>query len=184
LATGDLDGYRQSCTSLLERFGQTDSPVVAYQLARLCVLAPDAVADRMLLVQLAQKAAARDRKSYHTLGAAHYRAGEFDAAIQRLNVAIKIQPGMAADWLFLAMAHHGRGDDAEAKKWLNKAIQWIEQGGMQKTLSRAAQLETQLLRREAQKLIEEPDPNTTSVPEILAPHKTPPHYRSSLEFAT
>src|SRR5208337_123894 len=54
LAAGDVDGYRQACTSLLGRFGQTNNPTDASDIAWTCTLAPDAVADWKAVVRLAE----------------------------------------------------------------------------------------------------------------------------------
>src|SRR5262249_56099994 len=43
LAVGDVEGYRRSCTTLLQRFGKTESPATANNLAWICLLAPDAL---------------------------------------------------------------------------------------------------------------------------------------------
>ena len=34
--------------------------------------------------------------------------------------------GNAYDWLFLALAHHRLGHAGEARRWLEKAVAWIE----------------------------------------------------------
>src|SRR5262245_9460253 len=121
LAVGDVEGYRRSCTTLLQRFGKTENPQDASTLAWVCVRTPEAVGDWTLPLQLAQQGVAaslqltqqgfaaspdEDHSSRNTLGAAHYRAGQFAQAIQRLNEAMQAhgEGGTAFDWLFLAMA--------------------------------------------------------------------------------
>jgi Flp pilus assembly protein TadD len=158
LAIGDDDGYRQSCTRLLQQFGKTENPNEANTLAWTCVLAPDAVADPMVPVQLAEKAVTSSPKTsayLNTLGAAHYRAGQYDRAIQRLNEAVQVrgQGGTATDWLFLALAHQKLGHADEARQWLEKAVAWIEKADQEKTLSPRHRLELQWLRREAETLV-------------------------------
>jgi tetratricopeptide (TPR) repeat protein len=158
LAIGDGDGYRHSCTRLLQHFGKTENPNDANTLAWACVLAPDAVADPLVPVQLAEKAVKSAPKSstyLTTLGAAHYRAGQYDRAIQRLDDAMQAQGqgGTVTDWLFLALAHQRLGHPVEAKQWLDKAVVWIEKADREKTLSPSQRLELQWLRREAEALI-------------------------------
>jgi Flp pilus assembly protein TadD len=158
LAIGDGDGYRHSCTLLLQQFGKTANPSDANSLAWTCVLAPNAVADPLVPVQLAEKALKRFPKNsavLNTLGAAHYRAGQYDQAIQRLNEAMKAQGkgGTADDWLFLAMAHQRLGHPDEARKWLDKAATWIEKADREKTLLPRNRLELQWLHREAEALL-------------------------------
>ena len=57
-----------------------------------------------------------------TLGAALYRAGRPDAAIGRLEEAIRARGGADSprEWAFLALAHHRLGHRAEARRWLNR----------------------------------------------------------------
>jgi len=136
LAQSNQDGYRQTCATLLERFGKADDPHQANSVAWVCILAPDAVADPEQVVALAQTAvagshlvAAHHRQAMlNTLGAAHYRAGQYGAAIARLNEAVAAHPkgGTATDWFFLAMTHSRLGDPATASQCFAKATSWME----------------------------------------------------------
>jgi tetratricopeptide (TPR) repeat protein len=159
LAIGDGDGYRQSCTRLLQQFGKTENPDTANDLAWACVLVPNAVADPLVPVQLAEKAEKSYRKRWTysiTLGAAYYRAGQYDWAISRLNEVMTAQGdrGPATTWLFLAMTHQRLGHADEARKWLDKAVAWIAKADREKTLSPSNRLELQWLRQEAEVLLE------------------------------
>jgi WD40 repeat protein/tetratricopeptide (TPR) repeat protein/tRNA A-37 threonylcarbamoyl transferase component Bud32 len=130
---GDNQGYRKACAALLEKFGKTTEPNSAYKVAWICLVGRDAGIDPAVLISLAEKAVAGDPKSnayLNTMGAALYRAGRFEAAIQRLSEALKAagpDEGTPYDWLFLAMAHHRLGHAKEGREWLNKAGQWIDQ---------------------------------------------------------
>jgi tetratricopeptide (TPR) repeat protein len=132
LLAGDTDGYRQACAHVLGRFGRTKEPRKAYLVARSCALAPAAVPDPQRPVRLAAGAVSADRKAgryLHTLGLAHYRAGEFDAAVRRLQESEKVDPrwdGRVVNWLGLALAHHHLGHAEEARRWLDKAVTWID----------------------------------------------------------
>jgi tetratricopeptide (TPR) repeat protein len=178
LRAGDRDGYRKDGARLLERFGKTEDPVTAMLVAWTCVLAPEAVTDPARVVQVAEKAVAKDpnkRVYLNTLGAALYRAGRFDEAAKRLSEASAAK--LDADytpvylWLFLAMTHHRLGHGDEARRWLDKAVQAIDeaakepakpeagpsgkanetQAGTRLTWNR--RLTLQLLRREAEELL-------------------------------
>ena len=181
LAMKDIDGYRRECAELISQSGQTKDPKTAYSLAWTCVLASDAIADREAVVRLAQGAVEAfkhssdpDRLSLQTLGATTYRAGRFEEAVRHLGDGIKAQGkgGDVRDWLFLAMAHHHLNTPDEARKWLDKAIEWLASSTRDKPkddtfgdrIDWRTWLELQVLRREAESLIrgskaEAPPPN-------------------------
>jgi WD40 repeat protein/tetratricopeptide (TPR) repeat protein len=156
LQLADQAGYRRACARMLERFGRTEDAETANSLAWACVLGPHAVADLDQPVKLAEKAVgqANSREHLTTLGAALYRAGKLDAALRRLNEAIKVggKGGDAFDWLFLAMAHHRLGHAKEASLWLQKAVKDIDDP--RGTIDWDHRLTLQLLRREAEALIQ------------------------------
>lgn len=81
--------------------------------------------DPQTAVELAQKAAAlspNDGEVWNTLGAAQYRAGNFQAAITVLRKTIKLrQGGDAFDYFFLAMALQRSHQPEEARQWYDKA---------------------------------------------------------------
>jgi hypothetical protein len=83
-------------------------------------------------------------------------------AIETLEEAVKAQSegGTAQDWLFLAMAHRRLGHQGEARNWLEKAVNWINQAApdaprddARPALLWTRRLELQLLRREAEALL-------------------------------
>jgi WD40 repeat protein/tetratricopeptide (TPR) repeat protein len=128
LASENTTGYRETCSRLLERFANTQDPSTSSWVAWTCVLAPEAVADTAKVRSFADKALKADGKnSYYqlTLAAALYRAGDFEAALERLNqlIATQGQDGTVESWLFLAMAHRQLKHDGEARKWLDKAVE-------------------------------------------------------------
>src|SRR5262245_3025198 len=101
-------------------------------LAWTCLLAPNAVADYTLPLHLAESAVESQPTTYNylsTLVTVLYRAGHLGAAIKPLYTAMTLhcKEGTAYDWLIFAMAHHRLGHTKQAKKWLNKANQEIEQ---------------------------------------------------------
>lgn len=59
---------------------------------------------------------------WNTLGAAHYRAGDPEAAIEALERSRVLGGGTAFDDVFLAMAHHGAGDPEAARHALARAL--------------------------------------------------------------
>ena len=125
--SGDLPGYRSAAGKLVSQYSKTSDPNSLNDAAWYCTYAPDAVADLAVPVQMAEKALAgyppeQKRLALNTLGAALYRAGRIDEAIARLDESVKASGGVGVpqDWAFLAMAHHKKGNDDEARRWLEK----------------------------------------------------------------
>ena len=64
---------------------------------------------------------------WNTLGVAHYRATEWQAAVTVLEKSMKLRKGgNAFDWFFLAMAHWQLGSEEEAGQWYEKAVVWMD----------------------------------------------------------
>jgi uncharacterized protein HemY len=69
-----------------------------------------------------------DGNNWNTLGVAHYGAGDWQSAIASLEKSMELrQGGDAFDWFFLAMAHWQLGARAEARKWFDQAVRWMEE---------------------------------------------------------
>jgi tetratricopeptide (TPR) repeat protein len=81
-------------------------------------------------LELAKEAvglAAGEGMYWNTLGAAHYRAGDWKAAIEALTKSMGLRKGGDGnDWFFLAMAHWQLGDKSQARSWYDKAVLWME----------------------------------------------------------
>jgi tetratricopeptide (TPR) repeat protein len=82
-------------------------------------------------VELARKAVELSPQTgtfWNTLGAAHYRAGDWKAALDALRTSEDLFQGneLGYNAFFLAMAHLRLGDKDEARKWYNQAVQWME----------------------------------------------------------
>jgi tetratricopeptide (TPR) repeat protein len=144
------------------RFGA--DPVLAANLAWTCSLAPGGTADPKQVVLLASTAS-NGRASYsgqRAEGAALYRAGKFQEAIERFTAALKLRKGPAPTvWLFLAMAHQRLKQPEEAKEWLEKARKRIEELRRQKPgeggdkVPWKERLALTVLQREAEALVKE-----------------------------
>jgi tetratricopeptide (TPR) repeat protein len=161
-----MSEYRAFCRELLERLGQTKDADTANGIAWTCCLVPEAVADFRPCVRLAGLAVASEPKSrvyVNTLGAALYRAGDFQGAVEKMTEAVQLAgPEVSAlDLFFLAMAHHRLKRQDQARQFLAKAVQWIDDHGgansrpgpRAKGLRWTTRLEIQLLRKEAESLI-------------------------------
>jgi serine/threonine protein kinase/Flp pilus assembly protein TadD len=77
-------------------------------------------------VELARKAVRLDPRSqanWNTLGAASYRAGDPQAALEALRKSMDLgKGGNSYDWLFVAMAESRLGHKDEARRWYEKAL--------------------------------------------------------------
>ncbi len=78
----------------------------------------EAVALATKLMELAPNNAVYE----NTLGVAHYRAGDYAAAVETLNKCVAMTTGTVHDFLFLAMAHAQMGNSQEGKKWFDQAV--------------------------------------------------------------
>jgi WD40 repeat protein/Flp pilus assembly protein TadD/type II secretory pathway pseudopilin PulG/tRNA A-37 threonylcarbamoyl transferase component Bud32 len=182
LAVNDVPGYRRACDKLLRRYEQTPNRDPAFYAAWACVLIPDAVADAARPLQVAERALAQSPKTWAYLlvrGAALYRAGRLEEAVKQLQEALAARQAEQAsgqrsddkvrnpfldcayDLLLLTMAQQRLGNAHEARQALNQAIQWIEQPppktkvvGNHPAYSWGSRLTHQLLRREAEALLE------------------------------
>jgi serine/threonine protein kinase/Flp pilus assembly protein TadD len=101
-------------------------------------------------VQLARRAvqlAPEQGQYWSTLGVAHYRAGEWKAARAALEKSVHLRKsGEGSDFFFLAMAHWRMDDKEEARKWYDRAVEWMEN-------KQPANGELRLFRQEAAKLL-------------------------------
>ena len=132
LLAGDTAGYRQVRGRALERFGQTEGPRTAFCVARLCTLAPKAIADPARAVRLAQQAveAAKVPWTLHVLGIAHYRCGQLQEAVRWLHESMQLDTDWTGDvqnWLVLALAHHDQGQHEAARQWLGNAVHRMDE---------------------------------------------------------
>jgi superkiller protein 3 len=106
----------------------------------------------VVLARKAVELAPKEASYYNTLGVAQYRAGDEKAALAALHRSMELTGGGdAADWLFLAMAHHKLGDREEARKWYDKAAAELEKNGQR--LSPADAAEARRFRTEAEELL-------------------------------
>ena len=107
--------------------------------------------DTKQAVELARRAvnvSPKDGTCWITLGAAHYRTGDWKAAVEALNESMKQRNGGdSLDWFFLAMAHWQLGDKVQARKWYGQAVLWTE-------MNQPKNDELRRFREEAEELLE------------------------------
>lgn len=127
LLVGDLAGYRELRSTIIDQADGIDDPHAANSLSRALSLGPVADAHDTVTIRLAEQALAANPKTAWYLfgvGAAHYRAGNYEEAIARLEESLKLHPawlGRGQNYVVLAMACHQLGRQEEARIWLSKA---------------------------------------------------------------
>jgi tetratricopeptide (TPR) repeat protein len=87
--------------------------------------------DSTRAVQLARKAVELEPANgahWNTLGVAHYRTGELNAAIEALEKSDDVLQGQLFSFngFFLAMAHWQLGRQDDARKWYAKSVEWMD----------------------------------------------------------
>jgi hypothetical protein len=112
---GDLPGYRAVDARMNERFQGSTDRNFTMDMVRVSALVPDPPSDPARLVELAQAVVAAEPEPqwyHHILGVAHYRAGQYELAIQELRESPAGDPNWVErpmNYAVLAMAHHRLG---------------------------------------------------------------------------
>jgi hypothetical protein len=130
LRRGDLPGYRNDCAAILRQIGPGVDPRDLAWAARICSLAPGAVEDLTIPLELARRAVETAPASLSfelSRGAAAYRAERFSEAVTSLekirNLGTNDPPEREQADLFLAMALWRLDWCAEARRALAEAAQ-------------------------------------------------------------
>jgi WD40 repeat protein/serine/threonine protein kinase len=165
LASGDGKGYQTICRDMFDRFGNTNDAQVANDLAWTCSIGAGAISDPSRIVDLAIRSGMPKKgnaNSFNSLAAVHYRAGQYDAALNCLQEAMRLrnQQGDAWDWLLLAMTYHQLHQPDQGQLWLDKATQYLDRvigdqpaPGAIVTTNWHDRIELALLRKEATALL-------------------------------
>ncbi len=165
LHLGETGRYEELRADLLGRFGHIRDPWRANELAFLCTLAPDTTGLMEKVLPIARQLAESKREDYDpyvTFGAALFRAGHFEKAIEQFDEAIRHEGdrGKPWHWLFLAMANSKLGHQEKAARWLALVDEDQRNAATQSKpyndLGWTEKLLTELLRREADHLIAAP----------------------------
>jgi serine/threonine protein kinase/Tfp pilus assembly protein PilF len=109
-----------------------DHPGAHHHLGWFLATCPDpALRDPGRAQELAWKAVALAPEvadCWNTLGAAHYRAGHYEAAVAALEKAAGLRPrGNGSGFFFLAMAHWRLGKKEQASRWYDRGVQELDQ---------------------------------------------------------
>jgi eukaryotic-like serine/threonine-protein kinase len=108
-----------------------DFPRAHHNLVWLLVTWPrPRLRDRARAVALARKAvelAPKEGNFWNTVGVAHYRAGDWKAAVAALERSVRLRAGGDSADFFLAMARWRLGDKEQARVWYGKTVAWMDQ---------------------------------------------------------
>jgi tetratricopeptide (TPR) repeat protein len=99
--------------------------------ARVLALSPEPEArdpkTALALARQVVKLSPKNADYWSTLGAAHYRVGEWKAAALALERAMELRKGGGSfDWFFLGMARWQLGEKDEARRWYDRAAAWAD----------------------------------------------------------
>jgi tetratricopeptide (TPR) repeat protein len=166
---GDAAGYRATCKALLDVDFAAASDLTKVQTIWAWLVAPDALEDMSLVVTRAEEFAKHNSLGYPhgdllLWGAAHYRAGHFERAAELLQESIDVYPSdpppipgaahINHHRLFLAMNRWRQGRRNEARQLLAEAQRGIDEELKPPSLPFEFRIPTEVLRREAEALIE------------------------------
>jgi serine/threonine protein kinase len=177
LLRDDKARYQEFCRETLHRRGEPKDGYEAYIAARLYGLGPADCVRTEQLVGWAENAA-RDRRAWQlqALAIAHLRAGKYREAIAAYQTTIPAQNSLGADhgesWFGLAIAHHKRGNEVEARRCLAQGRTALQRArpkfvGKQANVGPPSHwLLLNVMAREAEGLLNSPAP--TDSPELTA----------------
>jgi tetratricopeptide (TPR) repeat protein len=131
---GELQGYREICTRILENFGSiTNDPRIADRMAKSCLMLPPQATDYPAIARLANTAVTFDAIAAGTpwfqfcKGLAEYRGEHFTEAQSWMQKVLeRIADGSTRDveaYMVLAMAEHRLGQTARARKHFDEGNQ-------------------------------------------------------------
>jgi tetratricopeptide (TPR) repeat protein/tRNA A-37 threonylcarbamoyl transferase component Bud32 len=109
LLVGDRGRYQRLIQTLGDQVDKSKDARLAYEVARACIVTPDMAADPRRVIRWAQLAAESESLGWHShvLGAAYYRAGDYEGALRWLGDSLKHNwdMGKPLNQFMLAMSH-------------------------------------------------------------------------------
>jgi serine/threonine protein kinase/tetratricopeptide (TPR) repeat protein len=164
LLLGKEDEFHRHRQEMVRRAGERPEPFSAYVLARTGCLRPGSPAEAARLVDWAEQGVignARSGWALHILGGAHYRAGNPEQALLQLRNSVQTGWDQGLNEFFLALAQHRLGRIPEARYWLDRATEHLDRvspaiPGEPAATGEPDWLEAQVLRREAEALLNAP----------------------------
>jgi serine/threonine protein kinase/Flp pilus assembly protein TadD len=118
----------------------------------------EAAASRRQMIAVLEQLCAQQPTAapyWRKLGEAHYRAGNARDALAALDRAVKLRKGDdAASWFLLTLVHQSLDHPAEARRWYDQAVGWVEKNGPALVKDRRLAAELRILRSEAEKVLQ------------------------------
>ncbi|MHC4402210.1 MAG: protein kinase domain-containing protein [Planctomycetota bacterium] len=131
LLADDPGGYRDRCMAMFERFHTSQDGGDLFWVVRACVLGGDPGVEPDHLVRIAEEGISAQSQTpwcLHVLGMAYFRAGKLDEANRQLKEVLPNRwDAHVLGWLSLALIEHHQGNTTEAARWLDSAVEWMEQ---------------------------------------------------------
>ena len=163
LLDGDASGYCRLLAKMIASDRGTNDPHRLFVLTRTASLAQGPTVEPGGPVRWGEQSHSGLRTPWtlHSLGMAYCRASRYREAIGRFEQSAAAgdwPSGQALNWIGLSLAHHGLGDEAGARQWLNRAAVTLDRVppavfDERGAVSMTEWLEAQVLRREAEALI-------------------------------
>jgi tetratricopeptide (TPR) repeat protein len=163
LLVGDKERYRELIQTFSDQVDKTKDPRLAYELARACIITPDMPADPEQVIRWARLAEESAPLAWHShvVGAAYYRAGDYDEALRWLGISLEgpWDMGRPLNQFVLAMTHRRMGHAERATVSLEESIRSYEElesrrvDGAVPGVFAADWMTIQIYRREAESLI-------------------------------
>ena len=130
MKAGQPQQAKELCRKLLDQATSKESGLHNNLAWFLATAEVPAHRDRALAVELGKKAVELSPMIggyWNTLGVAHYRAGDWKAAIGSLEKSMQLRKGGDSDdWFCLGMAHWQLRQKEEARKWYDRAVAWMD----------------------------------------------------------
>ncbi|MEQ8787230.1 MAG: hypothetical protein RIC55_13070 [Pirellulaceae bacterium] len=149
-----LDEFRRAGDEMRQHFTDDPSAEIADQVAYAMALDPQPESVDWLVKWAAKAVESNEQDKYYreTLGAAYYRAGDYENASEELRKASNLQGSDETRWLnyFRAMTAYQQGDEQSARNWLSKATLGPDDAPPKNWMER---LRLEYLDHEAQQLI-------------------------------
>ena len=122
-----MDKYRAFISSIIQRVGEIDDPFMAFYLARLISLTPEETIDRQRVAKWGEMGISDQTQAWltHAAGLAHYRAGDYERALQRLEASAETSWHPELNQLALALVSIKRQDLSKAREYFERAEQWF-----------------------------------------------------------